>query len=106
MQTCCDKDGVNAHVVLLRNNKLRGLAHRSLGGRDASSNIFIVLAITTKFGVFLGEFDANLLRIVWVESKAVHLLHRCLRRSNTDKENKSDRYTVFVVPSLQVKMND
>jgi hypothetical protein len=87
-----------AHVVLLRNNKLRGLAHRGLGGRDAGSNIFIVLTITTKFGVLLGKFDADLLGIVRVKGKAVHLLHRGLRRSNTDEENKANGYTIFVVP--------
>jgi hypothetical protein len=90
------------HVVLLRNNKLRGLAHGSLRGGDAGSNIFIILAITTKFGILLGEFDADLLGIVRVESKTVHLLHSGLRRGNTDKENKANRYTVFVVPPEEV----
>ena len=97
---------VRAHVVLLRNNKLRGLAHWSLGRRNAGSNIFVVLAITTKLGVFLGKFDANLFGIVWVEGKTVHLLHGSLRRGNTDEKNKANRHTVFVVPSARVMIKN
>ena len=77
---------------------MRGLAHGCLGWRNAGSNIFIVLAVTTQFGILLGEFDTDLLGVVWVEGEAVHLLHRGLRRGNTDEKDEANRNTVFVVP--------
>ncbi len=68
------------HVLLLRNNQLRGLAHDSLKGGDAGSIVFIILTITTKFGILLGEFEADLLGGVSVASKAIHLLQCGLHR--------------------------